>query len=111
MNSDFCNSYRAGDIYIIYNNDVVFTGTITDCDNEQNTVDIQINDTEKPIIDYNGDTVGIGGTGTFSQKKWKFQKIEPHHLTISRNTRRGGKSNKKRVKRNKKSRRTKGTRR
>lgn len=83
---------------------IVFSGKVVACDGFENTVEIQITDAVEPIIDNNGDIIGIGETGIFSPKVWKLQKIGPYVSTkrsmrtpTARSARTGGK--KKRTKR------------
>ena len=111
MNSDFCNVFSVNTHYFVHKNNIVFSGKVVDCDPFENTVDIEItSSSHKPIIDNNGDTIGIGETGIFKPKVWNFQKIGPYISTkrltrtlTARSTRTGG--NKKRTKRNRKSKR------
>lgn len=110
MNSDFCNLFPVNTHYFVHKNNIVFSGKVVACDGFENTVDIEITDADELIIDYNGDTIGIGETGIFNPKVWKFQKIRPYvstkrltHTLTARSARTGGKKN--RTKRNRKSKR------
>lgn len=107
MNSEFCDLYLTNTYYLIRKQNVAFFGKIVDCDPFEYTVDIEIDDADEPIVDYNGNEIGIGGIGTFKPTEWKFQKIS-RNVFMKRSTRitprsaRGGKK-KRRTRRNKKS--------
>ena len=109
MNSEFCDLFPVNTYYLVKKQNIAFSGKVVDCDPFENTVELTIND-GGPIIDNNGDTIGIGETGIFNPKVWKFQKIGPYistkrltHTLTARSARTGGK--KKRTKRNRKSKR------